>query len=59
MSKSNIPTPEDLKKADVALDNFDIEIQRSSAFNQPLTRPERALLKTFFLYLELRSRSEP
>lgn len=52
MSKTQAPTPQELKKAVEAVDEFDQVVQQSTTFNDPLTKSERALLTTFFLYLQ-------
>ena len=57
MSTSQSPTPEELRKAEEVVSNFDRAIQQAAVFNQPLTKAERALLTTFYLFLQ-RKRSE-
>ena len=52
MSKAVAPTPQELKKAKDSVDAFDQAVQRSAVFNAPLTKAERALITTFYLYLQ-------
>ena len=52
MSKAQAPTPEELKKAKKAVDEFDRAVQSSEVFNEPLTKGERALITTFYLFLQ-------
>ena len=47
------PTSEDLKLAEEALDEFDKSLQDMEFFNEPLSKSERVLLKTFFLFLSV------
>lgn len=51
MSKSNSPTPEELKIAEDLVNAFDQLVQQSLTFNSPLTRGEKALLTTFYVWL--------
>ncbi len=57
MSSTQSPTPEELRKAEEVVSNFDKAIQKAAVFNQPLTKAERALLVTFYLFLQ-RQRSK-
>ena len=47
------PTSEDLKLAEEALNDFDKSLQEMEFFNEPLSKSERFLLKTFFLFLSV------
>ena len=58
MNKLSAPTPDELKKSEDALEAFQKKLTEASYFNSPLTKSERALLKTFHLFLQVRSRSE-
>ena len=54
------PTSEDLKLAEEALNDFDKSLQEMKFFNEPLSKSERFLLKTFFLFLSVqREEREP
>lgn len=58
MANTKSPTPEELNKAADAVDKFDVAVQNAEVFNQPLTKSERALLTTFYIFLR-RKKSEP
>lgn len=59
MSKNNSPTPEELKKAEDKVRLFDELVQQGLTFNSPLTRGEKALLTTFYVWLMKSKGSEP
>jgi hypothetical protein len=55
MSKSNTrrpPTQEELKDIDLQIEEFNQEMQRSlpPGLNSPLSRPEKAIIKTYILF---------
>ena len=51
MEKENYPTPKDLEKSEEVIYKFDQVIQSQLSFSGPLAKSERALLKTFYLWL--------
>lgn len=58
MANTKSPTPEELNQAVDAVDKFDTLVQNAEVFNQPLTKSERALLTTFYVFLQ-RKKLEP
>ena len=53
MSTSKNPTLDELNKAESYLDRFDKHLQNGAVFNEPLSSSERAIIKTFLLWLIL------
>ena len=51
MTNTKKPTPEELKRVEAILEQFNKRLQDSAVFNEPLSSSERAITKTLLLWL--------